>query len=142
MPRTAAQYEEIRQSRRQEILEAALIVFAESSYHAASVSQIAKKAGISKGLMYNYFNSKEELLQTLMSSIVSQITDILDIDLEVPVDDKMMEGYIDASFEMIKKDPRHMRLYFSLFTQQEVIHLTMKEMVSSMAPFIQRLVEY
>ena len=65
-PRTSAQFEAIRQGRRDEILDAALHVFAEAGYHTSSVSQVAKRAGVSKGLMYNYFSSKEEVLRTLI----------------------------------------------------------------------------
>jgi AcrR family transcriptional regulator len=58
-PRTKQQFEDLRKDRRQAILDAALTVFANNGYHSASVSMIAKEAGVSKGLMYNYFESKE-----------------------------------------------------------------------------------
>jgi AcrR family transcriptional regulator len=45
---------------------AALELFARQGYHSTSISQIAKEAGVSKGLLYNYFASKEVLLEDII----------------------------------------------------------------------------
>ncbi|HEY6906435.1 MAG TPA: helix-turn-helix domain-containing protein, partial [Ignavibacteriaceae bacterium] len=50
-PRTKEQFEKLRESSRTEILNAALELFAQNGFHGTSISQIAEKAGISKGLM-------------------------------------------------------------------------------------------
>lgn len=49
------------QKGKDKILQAALALFAEKGFHTTSVSQIAEAAGVSKGLTYNYFESKEKL---------------------------------------------------------------------------------
>ncbi|MDR1653742.1 MAG: TetR/AcrR family transcriptional regulator, partial [Prevotellaceae bacterium] len=74
MPRTKEQYEKIRNEKRQLIKQTALSLFADKGYDATSISEIAKKAGISKGLMYNYFTSKEELLQIIWDDLVREFT--------------------------------------------------------------------
>ncbi|MBA9077396.1 TetR/AcrR family transcriptional regulator [Rufibacter quisquiliarum] len=48
------------------ILEAAVELFAEHGFEGTSIRQIAVKAGISLGLLYNYFSSKEELLKAII----------------------------------------------------------------------------
>lgn len=48
----------------------ALTQFAKQGYHSASVSDIAREAGISKGLIYNYYDSKEALLKGLVMRLV------------------------------------------------------------------------
>jgi TetR/AcrR family transcriptional regulator len=58
-PRTTVQNEIIREERKAQILDAALHVFAEEGYHSASVSKVARRAEISKGLMYNFFIVKK-----------------------------------------------------------------------------------
>ena len=73
MPRTKEQYEEIRKSSKQKILDAALEVFVNQGYHSATVDAIAKTAGISKGLMYNYFKSKDDVLQELMIGMMDAL---------------------------------------------------------------------
>lgn len=53
------------ESRRDELLAAAVRVFAEKGYHACRVSDIAREAGASHGLVYHYFSSKDEVLETI-----------------------------------------------------------------------------
>jgi AcrR family transcriptional regulator len=47
------------------ILRAAISVFARYGYHASKVSAIASEAGVAYGLVYHYFGSKEQLLETI-----------------------------------------------------------------------------
>ena len=51
--------------RRRQILEAAVKVFAQKGFHASRVGDIAEEAGIAYGLVYHYFESKEDLLETI-----------------------------------------------------------------------------
>lgn len=51
---------------REKIQDAALALFAKRGFHGASISDIAQAAGVSKGLTYNYFASKEELLLSIV----------------------------------------------------------------------------
>lgn len=54
-----------RNERKKLILNAALEVFAEKGYSSTSVEDIIKKADVSKGLIYTYFKSKEEIFLNL-----------------------------------------------------------------------------
>jgi AcrR family transcriptional regulator len=51
--------------RRRQILDAAVRVFARQGFHACRVSDIADEAGVAYGLVYHYFQSKEQVLDTL-----------------------------------------------------------------------------
>jgi TetR/AcrR family transcriptional regulator, fatty acid metabolism regulator protein len=51
--------------RRRQILDAAVRVFARQGFHTCRVSDIADEAGVAYGLVYHYFGSKEEVLDTL-----------------------------------------------------------------------------
>jgi TetR/AcrR family fatty acid metabolism transcriptional regulator len=51
--------------KRRLILDAAVRVFARQGFHTCRVSDIADEAGVAYGLVYHYFNSKEEILDTL-----------------------------------------------------------------------------
>jgi TetR/AcrR family transcriptional regulator, fatty acid metabolism regulator protein len=53
--------------RRQAILDAAVRVFARKGFHTARVGDIATEAGVAHGLLYHYFASKEDLLETVFS---------------------------------------------------------------------------
>ena len=54
--------------RRGELLAAAVRVFARDGFHGARVGDIAEEAGVAHGLLYHYFRSKEEVLETIFRS--------------------------------------------------------------------------
>jgi TetR/AcrR family transcriptional regulator, fatty acid metabolism regulator protein len=62
-----------RADRRRQILEAAVKVFARNGFHAARVGDIAEEAGVAYGLVYHYFKSKEELLETIFRDTWTQM---------------------------------------------------------------------
>ncbi len=51
--------------RRRQILDAAVRVFARQGFHACRVSDIAREAGVAYGLVYHYFDSKDQVLNEL-----------------------------------------------------------------------------
>ena len=59
------------------ILAAAVRVFATKGYHTSRVGDIAEEAGIAHGLLYHYFGSKEEVLQTVFRENWSQLLEVL-----------------------------------------------------------------
>jgi len=56
-----------REAKRQAILAAAIAVFAEKGYHATKMADIASKAEMGKGTLYEYFRTKEELPKSIFS---------------------------------------------------------------------------
>ena len=58
--------DEQKERRKQEILEAALDLFIRKGYTATSISDIAQRVGMSMGLMFHYFESKEKLYEELI----------------------------------------------------------------------------
>jgi AcrR family transcriptional regulator len=53
------------EEKRRQILAAAVRVFARDGYHTSRVGDIAEEAGVAHGLLYHYFGSKEEVLETV-----------------------------------------------------------------------------
>jgi TetR/AcrR family transcriptional regulator, fatty acid metabolism regulator protein len=53
--------------KRRAILDAAITVFAQQGFHSARVSDVAAEAGVAYGLVYHYFDSKEQMLNELFS---------------------------------------------------------------------------
>ncbi len=70
-------YRRRKQDRPQEITQAALAAFAENGYAATRVDEVAKRAGVSKGLLYLYFKTKEELFKAVIRSFVVPRIDAL-----------------------------------------------------------------
>lgn len=67
-----------KEDRPQEITEAAFEAFARKGYAATRVEEVAKRAGVSKGLLYLYFRTKEELFKAVVRSVVVPRIDALD----------------------------------------------------------------
>jgi AcrR family transcriptional regulator len=63
---TPARWRRRKEARPQEILDAALTVFAEKGFAAARMDDIASRAGVTKGTIYLYFDSKEAVFKTLV----------------------------------------------------------------------------
>ena len=55
----------VQEGKRKQILDAAVRVFARSGYHGSRVGDIAAEAGVAHGLLYHYFSSKDEVLETV-----------------------------------------------------------------------------
>jgi len=72
-----ARYQRRKEDRPQEITAAALQAFAEKGYAATRVEEVAKRAGVSKGLMYLYFKTKEDLFKAVVKSVVVRRVDQL-----------------------------------------------------------------
>lgn len=66
-----------REQRRKQIIDAAFTMFTKRGIEACKMSDIAKFAGLSHGHVYNFFQSKEELLETLIQRSQQIYTDLL-----------------------------------------------------------------
>jgi AcrR family transcriptional regulator len=66
-----------KEDRPQEITEAAFEVFAEKGYARARVQEVAARAGVSKGLLYLYFETKQALFKAVIRSVVIRRIDAL-----------------------------------------------------------------
>lgn len=65
------------EEKRRLILDAAVHVFARKGYHASRVGDIAEQAGVAHGLLYHYFDSKEELLETVFRETWSELLEAM-----------------------------------------------------------------
>lgn len=142
MPKSPAQFEKIRTDRKAAILDAALHVFAEEGYHSASISKVSKYAGVSKGLMYNYFSSKEELLDQL-------IGDLLDEEIKIAIEivkeeftSETFKKFIKYTVEALKAKPKLWKLYFSLGTQSEITSIVEKRFAKEQIEIQQKLLTF
>jgi len=97
--------------KRRLILDAAVRVFARRGFHHCRVSDVADEAGVAYGLVYHYFSSKEEILNTLFLERWQIMLDaIAEIDSRsVPARDKLhaVAGFIIDSY---RHDPDLMKV--------------------------------
>lgn len=74
-PASELRWQRRKESRPGEIIEAAFDLFAEKGFSTTKMDEIAKKAGVSKGSLYNYFKSKEAIFEAVVSDDIIPIVD-------------------------------------------------------------------
>ncbi|MEN8227163.1 MAG: TetR/AcrR family transcriptional regulator [Bacteroidota bacterium] len=142
-PRTQKQFEEIRETRRLQIMEAALEVFAIEGYGHCSISKLASHAGISKGLMYNYFESKEALLAAIIEHGLNELMDLFDPDHDGILETEELIEFIRKVFSAMRKHQEFWIFFISVILQPKVKeHMKDKPIVLYMQQFISMLIVY
>ncbi len=105
---------------RELIIGKAIELFSQKGYGASSIRELAKECGISLGLMYNYFPSKEALLDTIISESISDIAKSFDIqytgDLDVD-----FEKYLTNVVKIITERKDFWRTFHQLRYNRELI---------------------
>lgn len=97
-------------------MDASLELFGTVGYQATTIAQIAEKAGVSKGLIYNYFDSKEALLKEMIQNLTEEGEKIMENSMtEDPVE--MLELLIRSVFKWLKANEKQNKLIMSLVVQ-------------------------
>lgn len=103
------------------ILNAALKEFAEKGYKNASTNQIVKEAGISKGLLFHYFNNKRDLYLFLYDHFIEIFLE--QIKENVDWDDKDLftrtRQIASLKIKLFQKYPEIFTFFTSVFTEEE-----------------------
>jgi AcrR family transcriptional regulator len=95
--------------RRRQLLEAGARVFTERSYDDASMAEVARAAGISKGLLYHYFPSKRDLFVATLEAAAAELQEITEPDPSLPVAEQLVSaldaylGWIDEHSDSYAK---------------------------------------
>lgn len=95
---------EHRTPRKDEILEEAARLFAERGYEAVSLLEIAQAVGLSKTTLYHYFESKDEILGTLIATTISKLTEF--IAASIPADSPpaaKLTAFMEAQAEFFEQ---------------------------------------
>jgi AcrR family transcriptional regulator len=122
-PRTEKQFEIIRDNKKVLIKEVGLELFSKEGFHSTSIRMIAKKAGISKGLIYNYYESKDDLLLEIINDGFARLMSYIDPDGDGELTRNEMEYMIEENFRILREQQAFWMLYFSIFLQPDVIKI-------------------
>lgn len=146
MPRTPEQNESIKAQTRNVILEAAFPLFSKNGFDRTSMATIAKEAGISKGLIYHHFNSKEEVLVGVFDLLMNQSADIWNVFDEVKSAHEKFDLMLDMTLKFSMANPEWVRLLVHLALQEDVvaslkehIRVLRVEKMRSMIPLFEEL---
>lgn len=75
MPRNKEANQKVKDERREKILSSALSLFATKGLAATKISDIAERTGMSQGLVYHYYKSKEEIFTWLIGSAMQKMNE-------------------------------------------------------------------
>lgn len=123
-PRTKQQLEILKEARKEQIILAALDLFAKDGYLSTSISAIAKKAKLSKGLLYNYFDSKEDLLNEVVIFAFQDATEMSETifkSVEGKSSEEVFIILVESFFSMLKDQKELWKLTISLAVQVSAI---------------------
>jgi AcrR family transcriptional regulator len=106
---------------KENLLQAALKVFAANGYHGSSVADIAKEAKVSKALFYHYFKSKNDLLVIFAKRRLEEWTPLIE-NLELSKDPKERITYlIDFVLNELETRSDWLRFLYMLYLSTEGI---------------------
>lgn len=138
-PRTKEQFEEIREQKRKLIKDTALELFAIEGFHMISISKIAAKANISKGLLYNYFESKEELIHDIIFDGLDELFNIFDPDKDGILTDDEFEFFLRNGSQILQNNVSYWKLYFAMIFQPKIFNVVEEKFIIRIGPFFEIL---
>ncbi len=108
------------QKGKKKIFDAAMELFETQGYFATTVEEITAKAGVSKGLVYNYFSSKEALLVALMEDTTENMNIIAATWEPQETLEASMSGFLDVYFQYLEDERRFLKLQLTLMLMPEL----------------------
>ncbi len=136
-PRSKEQFDEIRENSRRHILGVAFKLFAENGYKSTSIAHLAAEAGISKGLIYNYWASKNELLLDVMRQQILHIEELYPYVKSRIASQEFLTRYLHDTFRYLNTEKQTWRLLYSLMLQPDVSKLILPLMEDIKVEYLQ-----
>ena len=107
-----------KEKKRLQILEAAQDVFIRQGIYNFKMIDIAEKAGVGKGTLYEYFKHKEDLVNGVFNSFLKNMSAEIEqkVDLEVTPENKI-RAYLATTLGYFEKYPEDLQLVFDLWSK-------------------------
>jgi AcrR family transcriptional regulator len=120
-PRTSAQFEALRADAQDRLERAALRVFARAGYAGASVRDVAREAGVAQGLLYNYYQGKQDLLAAVFRRCMGDVqASFAAADVGAPPAERLAQ-LIRASFVVLREHLAFWQLVYGVRQQPDVV---------------------
>lgn len=105
--------EEKNQQTRRRILDSALDEFSKQGYGASSINAVCATQNISKGIIYHYFKTKDDLFLSCVEECFDRLTEYLrdHIQLEQGSIEERLEGYFTARLAFFQEHPVYQRIF-------------------------------
>jgi TetR/AcrR family transcriptional regulator, fatty acid metabolism regulator protein len=127
--------------KRQQLLDAAVRVFAREGYHTSRVGDIAEEAGVAHGLLYHYFSSKQEVLETIFRENWRQLLERFhEVEASPEPSGEQLRGVAKILLRTWRNDPDLVRVMVREVARSPKLQGQVEEIREAFAT-IQRIVE-
>ncbi len=116
-------------------MRAALRLFATRGVESATMDQIAKRARISKGLIYNYFPTKKALLKAVAMRGMEELAGTFPPNADELPPGQVLETFINNTFDLIQRKREFFALYVSFITEPMVVQRYRSFFLQVIEPF-------
>lgn len=140
MHRTHEGLQRTREASRQRILDSALRLFARHGYAGTSVRMMAREAGISLGLLYNYYEGKEAVLRAIIDAHMADLEESLGRARGGATPHDRIESLVRAAFEHVRRNIPFWRLTYQLRMEPDLVR-DLSEIVRAWPEAVRRRLE-
>ena len=103
-------------ARRAQLVESAIDAIADLGYARASLAEIAKRAGVSKGVVSYHFAGKDELVERVVATLYSRAGELIGSQVDrAATSAAALRGYVEANLAFVRADPRGVRVLIEIF---------------------------
>ena len=128
-------------SKKEIILETATVLFAEQGFEKTSVASICENAGVSKGLVYHHFTSKEDILIAIYEQSTQEMMNLSNNDIEKKADEKLFK-IIDTVFLQLEENKLFFKLNLNIMFQpstRKILETQIKERATQLFSVVKQI---
>lgn len=109
---------DVASERKDQIVKATVECITRHGYHNFSMQDVARTAGVSKGIIHYYFLNKDELMVCVLDKVASDIESVLSQRMQQSQDPwRKMEIFIDVCFDIVKNTKEYYQVNMDFWTQ-------------------------
>jgi AcrR family transcriptional regulator len=104
--------------RKDQIVRATVECITKHGYHNFSMQDVAKTAGVSKGIIHYYFLNKDDLMMSVLDRVAGDIEKVLIADMEGITDPvRKLEVFIEVCFDVVRNTKEYYQVNMDFWTQ-------------------------
>ena len=109
---------DVAEERKDQIVRATVDCITKYGYHNFSMQDVARTAGVSKGIIHYYFLNKDELMMSVLDRVAGDIERVLASEMSSITDAKRkLEVFIDVCFDIVRSTKEYYQVNMDFWTQ-------------------------
>jgi AcrR family transcriptional regulator len=110
--------QDVAAERKEQIVKATVECITKHGYHNFSMQDVAKTAGVSKGIIHYYFLNKDDLMMSVLDKVAGDIERVLGEEMSSVTDPaRRMEIFIEVCFDIVKNTKEYYQVNMDFWTQ-------------------------